>query len=140
MAIKQETELYAPLKSFFERQGYDIKGEVRTCDLVGIREDEAPPLIVEMKKSFNLALLLQGIERLRLSPNVYLAVERVREKKGAVNQRWGEAHRAVPPARPRADHRRLLQDEGPARRGARGAGRRAAAGPQRGAPPRALAL
>lgn len=49
MAIKQETELYAPLKSFFERQGYDIKGEVRTCDLVGIREDEAQPLIVEMK-------------------------------------------------------------------------------------------
>lgn len=77
-------------EGIFERQGYEIKGEVRTCDLVGIREDEAQPLIVEMKKSFNLALLLQGIERLRLSPNVYLAVERVREKKGAVNQRWGE--------------------------------------------------
>ena len=90
MAIKHETELYAPLKIFFERQGYDIKGEVRTCDLVGIREDEEQPLIVEMKKSFNLALLLQGVERLRLSPNVYLAVERVRDKKGAVNQRWGE--------------------------------------------------
>lgn len=90
MAIRHETELYAPLKSFFERQGYDIKGEVRTCDLVGIREDESQPLIVEMKKSFNLALLLQGVERLRLSPNVYLAVERVRDKKGAVNQRWGE--------------------------------------------------
>lgn len=27
---------------------------------------------------------------MRLSPNVYLAVERVRAKKGAVNQRWGE--------------------------------------------------
>lgn len=90
MAIRQETELYAPLKNFFERQGYEIKGEVRTCDLVGIREDEDQPLIVEMKKSFNLALLLQGVERLRLSPNVYLAVERVRAKKGAVNQRWGE--------------------------------------------------
>lgn len=90
MAIRQETELYAPLKTFFERQGYEIKGEVRTCDLVGIREDEDQPLIVEMKKSFNLALLLQGVERLRLSPNVYLAVERVRAKKGAVNQRWGE--------------------------------------------------
>ncbi|WP_238653227.1 DUF2161 family putative PD-(D/E)XK-type phosphodiesterase [Paenibacillus piscarius] len=90
MAIRQETELYAPLKTFFERQGYEIKGEVRTCDLVGIREDEDQPLIVEMKKSFNLALLLQGVERLRLSPNVYLAVERVRTKKGAVNQRWGE--------------------------------------------------
>lgn len=40
MAVKHETELYAPLKSFFERQGYDIKGEVRTCDLVGLREGE----------------------------------------------------------------------------------------------------
>ncbi|MNO71464.1 hypothetical protein D3C76_623820 [compost metagenome] len=90
MAVKHETELYAPLKSFFEKQGYDIKGEVRTCDLVGMREDEELPLIVEMKKSFNLALLLQGVERLKLSPNVYLAVERVRDKKGAVNQRWGE--------------------------------------------------
>ncbi|CAH1205120.1 hypothetical protein PAECIP111892_02630 [Paenibacillus auburnensis] len=90
MAVKHETELYAPLKAFFERQGYSIKGEVRTCDLVGLREGEELPLIVEMKKTFNLALLLQGVERLRLSPNVYLAVERVRDKKGAVNQRWGE--------------------------------------------------
>lgn len=90
MAVRHETELYAPLKVFFEQQGYVIKGEVRTCDLVGVREDEEQPLIVEMKKSFNLALLLQGVERLRLSPTVYLAVERVRDKKGAVNQRWGE--------------------------------------------------
>ncbi|ULO05987.1 hypothetical protein H1230_23510 [Paenibacillus sp. 19GGS1-52] len=90
MAVRHETELYAPLKVFFEQQGYVIKGEVRTCDLVGVRENEEQPLIVEMKKSFNLALLLQGVERLRLSPTVYLAVERVRDKKGAVNQRWGE--------------------------------------------------
>jgi hypothetical protein len=90
MAVRHETELYAPLKIFFEKQGYSIKGEVRTCDLVGIREDVEHPLIVEMKKSFNLALLLQGVERLKLSPTVYLAVERVRDKKGAVNQRWGE--------------------------------------------------
>ncbi|OBZ11940.1 hypothetical protein A8L34_16610 [Bacillus sp. FJAT-27264] len=90
MAVRHETELYAPLKVFFEKQGYEIKGEVRTCDLVGIRENGEPPLIVEMKKSFNLALLLQGVERLKLSPSVYLAVERNRDKKGAVNQRWGE--------------------------------------------------
>lgn len=48
---------------------------------MGIREDLEHPLIVEMKKSFNLALLLQGVERLKLSPTVYLAVERVRDKK-----------------------------------------------------------
>ena len=90
MAVRHETELYAPLKVFFEKQGYEIKGEVRTCDMVGIRINEEQPLIVEMKKSFNLSLLLQGVERLKLSPNVVLAVERCRDKKGAVNQRWGE--------------------------------------------------
>jgi len=90
MAVRHETELYAPLKIFFEKQGYEIKGEVRTCDMVGIRINDEHPLIVEMKKSFNLSLLLQGVERLKLSPNVILAVERCRDKKGAVNQRWGE--------------------------------------------------
>ncbi|MBY9080445.1 hypothetical protein KIH86_07200 [Paenibacillus sp. HN-1] len=90
MAIKSETELYAPLKKHFENQGYQVKGEVRSCDLVGVREPGEPPLIVEMKKSFNLPLLLQGVERLKLSPVVYLAVERCREKKGSASQRWGE--------------------------------------------------
>lgn len=90
MAIKHEAELYAPLKAFFEQHGYIVKGEVRNCDLVGMREDDNEPLIVEMKKTFNLALLLQGLERLKMSSNVYLAVEKSRAKKGAVNQRWTE--------------------------------------------------
>ncbi|QCT03838.1 Protein of unknown function DUF2161 [Paenibacillus algicola] len=90
MAIQHEAELYAPLKAFFEEEGYAVKGEVRHCDLVGIKEGSEELLIVEMKKTFNLALLLQGIERLKMSPFVYLAVEKSRAKKGAVNQRWGE--------------------------------------------------
>lgn len=90
MAIQHETELYEPLKLFFENQGFVIKGEVRHCDLVGVKEDLAEPLIVEMKKTFNLSLLLQGMERLKISSNVYLAVERSRAKRGAVNQRWSE--------------------------------------------------
>ena len=90
MAIQSEAELYAPLKVFFEQHGYSVKGEVRNCDLVGIKEGDSEPLIVEMKKTFNLALLLQGVERLKMSSSVYLAVEKSRTKKGAVNQRWSE--------------------------------------------------
>lgn len=90
MAIQSEAELYAPLKKFFEQHGYTVKGEVRNCDLVGIKESDNEPLIVEMKKTFNLALLLQGVERLKMSTCVYLAVEKSRTKKGAVNQRWSE--------------------------------------------------
>ncbi|PQP82483.1 hypothetical protein C0Q44_13670 [Paenibacillus sp. PCH8] len=90
MAVQYETELYSPVKAFFEQRGFDVKAEVRHCDLVGVRSDQDEPLIVEMKKTFNLSLLLQGMQRMKLSPFVYLAVERNRSKRGAVNQRWSE--------------------------------------------------
>ena len=70
-----EAALYPLVKAFLERQGYVVRGEVRGCDLVARRGDEAP-VIVELKLRFTLPLLLQGIDRLALSPLVYLAVPR----------------------------------------------------------------
>ncbi|MBO7745266.1 hypothetical protein I8J29_13730 [Paenibacillus sp. MWE-103] len=90
MAVKHETELYRPIKAFFEAQGYEVKSEVMHCDLVAIHPDSGDTVLVEMKKTFNLALLLQGIERLRLNGSVILAVERNRKKAGAHNQRFGD--------------------------------------------------
>ncbi len=71
-----ESALYAPVKLFLERQGYEVKGEVRGCDLVARRGAE-PPVIVELKLRFSLALVLQGIDRLALSDLVYVAVPRL---------------------------------------------------------------
>jgi hypothetical protein len=71
----REAALYLPVKTFLEQQGYEVKGEVRGCDLVARRGDE-PPLIVELKLRFTLALVLQGIDRLALTERVYLAVPR----------------------------------------------------------------
>lgn len=68
-----ESDLYAPVKALLEGQGYSVKGEVRGCDVVAVRGDE-PPVIVELKRAFGLALVLQGINRLGLSDAVYLAV------------------------------------------------------------------
>jgi hypothetical protein len=70
-----EAALYAPVKRFLERCGYEVKGEVHGCDLVARRGDE-PAVIVELKLHFTLALVLQGIDRLALSERVYLAVPR----------------------------------------------------------------
>ena len=79
-----EVALYPPVKAFLERQGYEVKGEVRGCDLVARRGDE-PPVIVELKLRFNLALVLQGIDRLALTERVYLAVPRpARHARGGV--------------------------------------------------------
>jgi hypothetical protein len=71
----REATLYAPVKAFLESEGYEVKGEVQGCDIVARRGDE-PPVIVELKLRFNLALVLQGIDRLALTERVYLAVPR----------------------------------------------------------------
>lgn len=68
-----ESDLYAPVKALLEGQGYVVKGEVRGCDVVGVRGGE-PPVVVELKRSFGLSLVLQGVDRLALSERVYLAV------------------------------------------------------------------
>jgi len=71
----QEAALYLPVKQFLERRGYEVKGEVRGCDLVA-RRGEEPPIIVELKVRFSLLLILQGIDRLAITERVYLAVPR----------------------------------------------------------------
>lgn len=68
-----ETDLYAPVKALLEGQGYNVKGEVRGCDVVAVRGDE-PPVIVELKRAFGLGLVLQGVERLGMTDSVYIAV------------------------------------------------------------------
>lgn len=75
-ATCKESELYAPLKCYFEALGYNVKGEVRHCDMVAVKVDvpEAEPIIIELKSSFNVTLLLQAMERLKLSSYVYVAV------------------------------------------------------------------
>lgn len=80
-----ETALYAPVKRFLEARGYEVKGEVCGCDLVARPlddRDDGKPLIVELKRRFTLALLLQGIDRLAISERVYLAVPRAASCQG----------------------------------------------------------
>ncbi len=67
-----EADLYAPIKSFLERQGYEVKGEVEDCDIVAVRADE-PPVVVELKLQLNLSLVLQAVDRLAVSDCVYVA-------------------------------------------------------------------
>jgi len=68
-----ESDLYAPVKALLEGQGYSVKGEVKGCDVVAVRGED-PPVIVELKRAFGMALVLQGVRRLALSDAVYLAV------------------------------------------------------------------
>ncbi len=71
----RETDLYKPVKSYLEDQGYVVKSEVGAADVMAVRGGE-PPVLVELKLGFSLALFHQCIERFKVSDDVYMAVLR----------------------------------------------------------------
>ncbi|MEL6226269.1 MAG: DUF2161 family putative PD-(D/E)XK-type phosphodiesterase [Pseudomonadota bacterium] len=75
MERSSETELYAPVKALLEAQGYEVKAEVGTADVVA-RRDEDAPLIVELKTGFSLSLFHQAVARQSITDVVYIAVPR----------------------------------------------------------------
>jgi hypothetical protein len=78
-----ETSLYRPVKAFLEGLGFVVKGEVGGCDLLALKGDD-PPLVVicELKLTFNLELVLQGVDRAAASDEVWLAARLSARGKG----------------------------------------------------------
>jgi hypothetical protein len=75
MTKPRETDIYPPIKAFLEDQGYVVKSEVGAADVVAVRGDE-PPVVVELKLGFSLALFHQCIARMKVTDDVYMAVAR----------------------------------------------------------------
>jgi hypothetical protein len=72
---RRETSLYGPVKRYLETLGFSVKGEVCGCDLVAIRGDDPPMVVVgELKLSFSLDLVLQAVDRSAACDEVWLAV------------------------------------------------------------------
>ncbi|MEO1610900.1 MAG: DUF2161 family putative PD-(D/E)XK-type phosphodiesterase [Pseudomonadota bacterium] len=69
----KETDLYPPVKAYLEAQGYEVKAEIGDCDIIA-RRGEEEPLVVELKLTFSLALVMQGVARQTMFEQVYLAV------------------------------------------------------------------
>ncbi len=84
----READLYPPLKAYLQAQGYEVKAEIGDCDIMARRGAE-PPVVVEMKLTFSLALVLQGVSRQALIEQVYLAVP-VSAKRG-----WGLRYKDI---------------------------------------------
>ena len=69
-----ETSLYRPVKQFLEGLGFTVKGEIGGCDLVAIKGEDPPVVVIgELKLSFNLELVLQGVDRAVAADEIWLA-------------------------------------------------------------------
>jgi hypothetical protein len=78
-----EEGLYRPVKRFLEGLGFEVKGEICGCDLVALDRGEPAAVIVgELKLTFNLELVLQGVDRAAACDEVWLAVQSSRRGRG----------------------------------------------------------
>jgi len=68
----QETDLYQPIKNHLLQLGFEVKGEIKDCDIVAKKEDLL--LIIELKLSLNITLLLQAVDRFSMADIVYIAI------------------------------------------------------------------
>ncbi|MRH44451.1 hypothetical protein GH741_17545 [Aquibacillus halophilus] len=81
----QESDLYKPIQSHFIREGYEVYGEVKDCDIAVVKDDEL--IIIELKLNLSVELLIQATKRQRLSDHVYIAVPKP-AKYNPRSKRW----------------------------------------------------
>lgn len=78
-----ETDLYLPVKRHLESLGLAVKGEVKGCDVVGLRGEAVEILVIgELKAAFTLELVLQAVERTAVADEVWLAVAASKRGRG----------------------------------------------------------
>lgn len=78
-----ETALYLPVKAFLESLDFTVKGEIGGCDVLALREGEPPVAVIcELKQSFNLELVLQGVDRAGACDEIWLAARLSARGKG----------------------------------------------------------
>lgn len=84
-----EKDLYEPVKAYLEALGYEVKGEVKSCDITAMRDGEL--IVVELKRGFTLELIYQAMDRQRLADGVYVAIPLPKRGYRAPNIRKTEA-------------------------------------------------
>ena len=67
----KETDLFQPICDHFQQKGYEIAAEVAGCDVVAKKNEEL--VIIELKKSLNLTLISQAVDRQKITDLVYVA-------------------------------------------------------------------
>jgi hypothetical protein len=76
----KEAELYIPVKKLFTEIGYSVKGEINNVDLVAISSEDNLTIMVEFKLQLGFKLVLQAVNRQKMTDFVYVAIPRPSSK------------------------------------------------------------
>ncbi|MGO4890370.1 DUF2161 domain-containing phosphodiesterase [Anaerobacillus sp. MEB173] len=79
-----EADLYKPIQTFFIKEGYEVYGEVKDCDMTAVKDDEL--VVIELKLTLSVDLLVQATKRQRITDLVYIAIPK--PKYNLRSKRW----------------------------------------------------
>ena len=71
----KETDLFKPVRQLLLTKGYEVQGEIYAADVFAVKDSKI--IIVELKLAMSLKLIYQAIERLKVTPNVYIALPKL---------------------------------------------------------------
>lgn len=80
----KEVDLYEPVQQYFHQLGYDVQAEVNDCDVVAMKDEQI--IVIELKLNLNITLLMQAVNRQKLTEHVYVAIKR--PKMSLRRKRW----------------------------------------------------
>lgn len=69
-----ERDMYEPVCNFLKEQGFFVKSEVNGYDVVAQKQNHI--IVIELKKSFQLKLVYQAIDRQSVCKEVFVAIPR----------------------------------------------------------------
>lgn len=70
--MEQEKELFAPIKEYFEKEGYVADGEVNDIDLY--MEKDGETVAVELKRTLDYKSVIQASLRQKITDSVYIGI------------------------------------------------------------------
>lgn len=79
-----EENLCKPVSNYFGNLGYTVRSEVNYCDICALKDDTL--IIIELKKNLSVDLLVQAVDRQRLTDLVYIAIPKPKKLVG--NAKW----------------------------------------------------
>jgi len=87
----QEMDLYKPIQTFFVKEGYEVYGEVKDCDMVAVKDEEL--VVIELKLTLSVDLLIQAAKRQRITDQVYIAIPKPKHRLNS--RRWADKCRLI---------------------------------------------
>lgn len=79
-----EESLSKPVTSYFTDIGYKVRTEVNYCDICALKDDTL--IIIELKKNLSVDLLVQAVDRQKITDIVYIAIPKPKKLIG--NAKW----------------------------------------------------